>query len=117
MSDQEPSQTPATASSDSNTFAILTWIGTLIFGFIPPLIVFLIKKDDELVLETAKEALNWSITAIIGYVICAVLSFVVIGLLMMPVLGIVHLVFCILGAINASKGIAYKLPFNLRLIK
>ncbi|TJZ74807.1 DUF4870 domain-containing protein [Chitiniphilus eburneus] len=115
MTDIQPTTQPP--SNDSNTFAVLTWIGTLIFGFIPPLIVFLIKKDDAFVLDQSKEALNWSITAIIGYIACFVLTFVVIGVFLIPVLAILHLVFCILGAVNASKGVAYRLPFNIRLIK
>ncbi|WP_035059385.1 DUF4870 domain-containing protein [Andreprevotia chitinilytica] len=114
------SNAPATASkatNDSHTFAVLLWIGTLIFGFIPPLVVFLVKKDDEFVTDQAKEALNWSITAAIGYIIGVVTAFLIIGFLVMAAVGILHLVFCILGAVNASKGIAYRLPFNIRLIK
>ncbi|QDQ26137.1 DUF4870 domain-containing protein [Chitinimonas arctica] len=111
-----PNPAPA-GTTDSNTFAVLTWVGTLIFGFIPPLIVFLVKKDDAYVLSHAKEALNWSITATLGYIACMVLTLVVIGAFLIPVVMVIHLVFCILGAVNASKGIDYKLPFNLRLIK
>jgi len=104
-------------SNDSTTMAVLNWVGTLIFGFIPPLILFLVKKDDAYVLDQSKEALNWSITAIIGYIACMILSFVVIGVFLMPVLAIVHLVFCILGAVKTSKGEAFRVPFALRLVK
>jgi hypothetical protein len=114
MSDLQPAGQPAT---DSNTIAVLTWVGTLFFWFIPSLIVYLIKKDDEFVQDTAKEALNWSITVTIAYFACAILTFVIIGALLMPVVGIVHLVFCILGAVNVSKGQTYRLPFALRLIR
>ena len=33
-------------SQESKNFALLTWIGTLFFGFIPGLIVYLVKTDD-----------------------------------------------------------------------
>lgn len=111
-----PSPAPA-GSNDDNTFAVLTWIGTLIFGFIPPLIVFLVKKDSGYVQHHAREALNWSITAILAYIACLILTFAIIGVFLIPVVGIIHLVFCILGAVNASKHVQYQLPFNLRLIK
>ncbi|WP_148716588.1 DUF4870 domain-containing protein [Chitinolyticbacter meiyuanensis] len=116
MSEVQPVP-PSQPSNDSTTFAVLTWIGTLIFGFIPPLIVFLVKKDDALVQDQAKEALNWSITAIIGYVAGSILSIILIGFLVIIAVGIVHLVFCILGAVKSSKGEYYRLPFNIRLIK
>jgi uncharacterized Tic20 family protein len=108
---------PSGESSESRNIALLTWIGTILFGFIPPLIVYLIKKDDAYVVDQSKEALNWSITAIIGYIAGMILTFVLIGLLVIPVVGICHLVFCIMGAIAASSGKPFRVPFALRLIK
>lgn len=108
--------TPA-INQDSRNLAILTWVGTLLFGFIPPLILFLIKGDDAYVKQQAKEALNWCITAVIGYVVAGVLSFIVIGVFLFPIIGICHLVFCIMGAVGASKGNDFKVPWMLRLIK
>lgn len=105
------------ANQESRNISLLVWIGTLFFGFIPPLVVYLVKKDDAYILDQSKEALNWSITAIIGYAISTVLTFVLIGVLLMGVLGIVHLVFCIMGAIAASKGEAFRVPYAIRLIK
>ena len=102
---------------DSRNLALLIWIGTLFFGFIPSLIFFLVKKDDSYVLDQSKEALNWSITAAIAYFVCFLLSFIVIGALLIPVVAIAHLVFCILGAVGASKGNLFRTPFNIRLIK
>ena len=52
---------------ESRNMALLTWIGTLFFGFIPGLIIYLVKKDDAYVNDQAKEALNWSLTALMGY--------------------------------------------------
>ena len=105
------------SSTETNNIILLMWIGTFFFGFIPSLIIYLIKKDNELIQDQAKEALNWSITALLGYVIAWILMFVLIGFLVLPAVGLCHLVFCILGAVNASKGNNYRLPFNLRLIK
>jgi uncharacterized Tic20 family protein len=111
-------ETPAqiAVSQDSKNLGVLIWIGTIFLGFIPGLIVYLIKKDDAYVLDQAKEALNWSITAIIGYVAGMLLMFVLIGGLVMLAVGICHLIFCILGAVAASKGENYRVPFALRLI-
>jgi len=105
-----------TPGKDSKNTAVLIWIGTLFLGFIPGLIVYLVKKDDAYILDQAKEALNWSITAAIGYVAAMILTFVLIGFLVFVALGICHLVFCVLGAIGASNGKAFRVPFALRLI-
>ena len=104
-------------SQDSRNVAELVWVGTIFFGFIPGLILYLVKKDDAYVLDQSKEALNWSITAIIGYFAGMVLTFILIGVLVFVVVGICHLVFCVMGAIGASNGQQYRVPFAIRLIK
>jgi hypothetical protein len=77
----------------------------------------LIKKDDAYVADQAKEALNWSITALIGYFAGVILTFILIGVLVFIVVGLAHLVFCIMGAVAASNGQQYRVPFAIRLIK
>jgi uncharacterized Tic20 family protein len=104
-------------TQDSKNTALLVWIGTLFFWFIPSLIVYLIKKDDPYVLDQSKEALNWSITAAIGYFAGAILAVIVIGIFVCMAVGLLHLVFCIMGAVATSKGAPFRAPFALRLIK
>ena len=104
-------------TQDQKNIGLLLWILTLFFGFIPGLIFFLTKKDDAYVYDQAKEALNWSITVILGYVAGMILMLVLIGFLVIMAVGIAHLVFCIMGAIAASSGKPFRVPFALRLIK
>jgi uncharacterized protein len=105
-----------TPGKESKNTAVLIWIGTLFLGFIPSLIIYLVKRDDPYILDQSKEALNWSITAAIGYVAAIILTFVLIGFLAFAALGICHLVFCVMGAMGASNGKAFRVPFALRLI-
>lgn len=107
----------STTTQDDKNVAILTWIATLFFSFIPGLIIYLVKKDSAYIQDQSKEALNWSITAIFAYIVALILSVVVIGLLLIPVIGICHLVFCIMGAVATSKGNGFRVPFAIRLIK
>ena len=97
--------------------ALLIWIATIFLGFVPGLIVYLVKKDDPYVLDQAKEALNWSITAAIGYFAGVVLTFILIGMLVIAAVGICHLVVCVMGAMKCSNGGVYRAPFALRLVK
>ncbi len=110
-------ETVAELTQDSKNLAVLTWVGTIFFSFIPGLILFLVKTDDPYVLDQSREALNWSITALIGYLAGAVLTFAVVGVLVIPAVGICNLVFCIMGAVAVSSGKPFRVPFALRLIK
>ena len=104
-------------TQDSKNTALLVWIGTIFFGFIPGLILFLVKKDDAYVYDQSKEALNWSITAAIAYFAGVILTFIFVGIFLIIAVGICHLVFCIMGAVAVSKGAPFRVPFTLRLIK
>ena len=104
-------------SQDSKNLALINWIGTIFFGFIPGLAFYLAKKDDAFVREHAKEALNWSITAFIGYIVGMLLMVILVGFLILAVVGVCHLVFSIMGVIAAAKGNAFKVPFTIRLLK
>src|SRR5688500_5024219 len=108
---------PESISQESRNIALLVWIGTIFFGFIPGLIVYLIKKDDPYTVDQSKEALNWSITAIIGYCAGVILTFILIGVLVMLVVAICHLVFCVMGAVAGSSGKPFRVPFAIRLVK
>lgn len=117
MTDQPPLP-PAGNSSDDKTLAILTHLSGILLGFIVPLIIWLIKKDQSPYLAgQAKEALNFQITVLIAYLAGFVLSFVLIGLLIMPLVLIGNLVFCIIAAVKTSNGENYRYPMTLRLIQ
>ena len=108
--------TQLAVTQDSKNLGVLIWIGTLFLAFIPSLIVYLVKKDDAYVQDQAKEALNWSITVIIGWMAGAILAIILIGGLVMLAVGICHFIFCILGAVATSRGENFRVPFALRLI-
>ena len=105
-------------SKDDSTMAMLAHLLGIFFGFIPSLVIWLIKKDESpFVAQEACEALNFQITLIIGYAIAGALMIIVIGALLFPALYILNIVFCIIAAVASSKGQAYRYPFALRLIK
>ena len=115
--DATPVQIDGDISQDSRNLALLIWIGTIFLSFIPGLIVFLMQKGDQYVMNQAKEALNWSITVVIGYFASLLLTIILIGPLLMFAIGACNLVFGVLGAIACSKGEQFQVPWALRLIK
>lgn len=114
---QETVIAPDSVDQESRNMALLIWIGTIFFGFIPGLIFYLIKKDNPYILDQAKEALNWSITSLIAWVAGTILAFILIGFLVYFAVAICHLIFCVMGAVKCSEGKEYRVPFALRLIK
>ena len=113
----QPGQMPV-SESDEKTWGIISHISIPFFGFIGPLIAYLIYKDRSAWLkDVTTEALNFSILYSIVYVISVILTAVVIGLILWPLSFIVALIFCIMGTIAANKHEFYKYPINVRFIK
>ena len=108
------------APQEDRTIALLTHLSGILFGFIVPLIIWLVNKDKTdkgWLNDQAVEALNFQITVFIAFVVAWVLMFVLIGFLLLPLIGIANLVLCIIGGMKANNGEAYRYPFALRLIK
>ena len=77
------------SESDEKTWGIISHISIPFFGFIGPLIAYLIYKDRSAWLkDVTTEALNFSILYSIVYVISVILTAVVIGLILWPL--VVH---------------------------
>ena len=116
----EAPQSPEAAdiSQDSKNMAMLCHLLGLFTNFVGPLILWLIKKDeDKFVDSQGKEALNFQITVIIAGIASGILSFVCIGFLLAIAVSICDLVFCILACVATSKGENYRYPVSLRLVK
>ncbi|MBS0383040.1 MAG: DUF4870 domain-containing protein [Proteobacteria bacterium] len=114
-----PQPPVASGGTDDRNLAMLTHLSGILFGFIVPLIVWLISKDNSAksyLTNESKEALNFQITILIGYVVCWILAFILIGLFLFWLLWLANLVFCILAAVAVNSKGSYRYPFALRLI-
>jgi uncharacterized Tic20 family protein len=110
-----PLEIPSTP--DDRMMAMLCHFGGIIGGFLLPLIIWLVKKDQsKFIDDQGKEALNFQITMFIAIMISVVSIIAFIGLLLLPAVLIVNMVFSILAGIAANKGTVYRYPFTLRLI-
>ena len=89
-----------------------------ILGVLPSLIIWLVFKDRGSFTNTeAKEALNFQITLLFGYLISAILIVVFIGAILTWAVWIVGVVFSIIAFLQAKDGKHYRYPFAIRLIK
>lgn len=104
-------------SNDDKNIATITHLSGIFFSFIPSLIVWLLKKDDNAYLSAqAKEALNFQITVLLAQFVAAVLLVILVGFLLLAIVWVLNVVLCIIAAISTSKGETYRYPFALRLI-
>lgn len=109
-------QAPVT-ESDEKTWGILSHISIPFFGFIGPLIGYLLYKDRSPFLkQVTTEALNFGILFTIIQTAGWVLSFITFGLINLAAF-IVALIFCIMATMAASRHEFYKYPINARFIK
>ena len=106
-----------TPSADDKTFAMLAHLLGIITFAIGPLIIWLMKKDQSpFVNDQGKEALNFQLTMLIGWVVSGFTIWFCIGGLIGLAVAIVNLIFCIMAGLKAKDGIAYRYPFNNRFI-
>lgn len=119
------SATPSkdTPSKEERNWATLAHVSallaffTVIGGIIGPLVIWLLRKEDmSFASDQAKEALNFQITVFLAGIVSAILCLILIGFVLLAILALVDLILIIIAAVKASEGVAYRYPFNLRLI-
>jgi uncharacterized Tic20 family protein len=129
----------ALSKSDSKMWSMLSNLlgGLAAFfvsplGWLPPLVIFLIFRErSAFVRKQSAESLNFQLTNLI-VVIAGVAVIVVggvftlgIGLVIFIPVGVVaalvwlvlFIVWVILASVRASKGVAYRYPINIRMVK
>lgn len=117
------SSAPSAPSKEERNWATLAHLSallaffTVIGGVIGPLVVWLIRKDDmSFAADQAKEALNFQITVFLAGIVSAILCLILIGFVLLGILALADLILIIVAAVKSSEGVAYRYPFNLRLI-
>jgi uncharacterized Tic20 family protein len=118
------SQTAGASSApptpDERTWGMLAHLSSVIaillggMSFLGPLIVWLVKKDQSpFVDDQGKEALNFQIAVLLASLICGVTCIL---LILVPVILVANIVYSIIAAMEANKGVYYRYPYTLRLI-
>jgi uncharacterized Tic20 family protein len=119
-----PEKPPYLPTDEERTWGLIAHlsglVGSLVAGlsFLGPLIVWLIKKDQSpFVADQAKEALNFQIAVTIAIWISAASTMICVGFILLPVVAIGALIFSIIAAMEANKGVYYRYPYTVRLIQ
>jgi len=115
--DNAPLNAPV-VSPDDKTLAMLAYILGIFTGFLGPLVLWLVKKDQsKFVAFHSLQALLLHAVVTIGYIISSVLFIVFVGFLTMPVFGLLGLVFSIIAGLAANRGEWYDIPVIGKIVR
>jgi len=127
METTSPPPLPASAPAVPNvrTWCALCHASALLGVFIhfpghllPPLIVWLMKRDESPELDAhGKEAVNFQLSMLIYNVVAAVFCLILIGFFFLAILWVLNAVLVIIAAIKASDGEFYRYPMTIRFIQ
>ena len=105
-------------SPEERTLAMLCHLLAVFTGFLGPLILWLVKKDESAFIDDqGKEALNFQLTVLIGMLIAGVTMCFYIGMILAPAVAIANIVLCIMACIKANEGERYRYPWCIRFVK
>lgn len=103
--------------ADQRLWATLTHVGGILFGFLAPLITYLVLKDrGPFVRAHTATALNFHLTILIACIAGYILAFVFIGFLVLLAAWVCTIVFGIIAAIAANKGEFYTYPVAIKFL-
>lgn len=103
---------------DEKNMAIIIWISSIFIGFIGPLIIWLIKKDESsYIKQQGKNYFNFGISYSIYFLVSIALTMVLIGYITLLVLIIAEIVYIIFAIVSCNKGEDYVVPFTIEFIK
>lgn len=110
----DPAEVPSESRGWAAAAHLVPFLG---LGFIAPLVIWLIKRDeDAFVEEHAREALNFQISFLIYMVVSGVLILLIIGIFLMLVVGLWALVVMIIAGVKAASGERYRYSFIIRFV-
>lgn len=114
--------TTPTIDADSRAWATASHLSAFVqFAGVPavlgPLVVWLMKRDDPLVEDQAKEALNFNISYMIYGFVAAVSIILLVGLILLPVVLVTWFVLVIVATVKAAAGETYRYPMTIHFIR
>lgn len=107
--DEADGEPTVEGGGDDATLAAITHVLALFTWVIGPLIVLLIA-DDEFVDENARNAINWQLMYTVYMLISFILLLIVLGFLFLAVIPLLNLIFCVIAAVKAYEGEAWRYP-------
>ncbi|MDH6237180.1 DUF4870 domain-containing protein [Cryobacterium sp. CG_9.6] len=123
MSDATPSADPYKAPAaplspaDEKLWATLIHVGGIFLYVIPSLVGYLLLRErGPFIRAQSAAALNFQITAAIGYLVSFVLTAILIGYVTAVAIWVLSVVFSIIAGLAANRGEAYTYPLSFKFV-
>ena len=109
---------PDPVPSDSKGWAAAAQLIPLIgLSFVAPLVIWLIKRDEDAYVEYwSREALNFQISLLIYALIGAVTIIIIVGIFILIAVAIGGLVLMIIAGVKAASGEFWRYPLTIRFV-
>ncbi|MBF2782338.1 MULTISPECIES: DUF4870 domain-containing protein [Staphylococcus] len=105
-------------SQNEKSMAMLLWILNIFTGFIGPLIIWLMKKDESLFInKQGRNYLNYAISYTIYIIASLILTVILIGYIPLFILTIASFVYSIIGIVTVNKGEDFVVPLTIEILK
>ena len=109
-------------TDEDRSLAMLCHLLAIFTGFLGPLVLWLVKKDNPYMDHHGREALNFQITVLLVSLgltaVTVVLMFLIVGIFLVPllfVLPILVIIAEVMAAVAAQRGEWYRYPCCIRL--
>lgn len=103
---------------NDRTMAMLIWILNLVTGFIGPLIIWLMKREESpYINQQGKNYFNFAISYTIYAFVSWILTIILIGYIPLFILSIAGFAYTIVGIVTTNKGEDFVVPLSLPIIK
>ena len=100
-------------SDEEKQMAMFCHLGGIIGGFLLPLIIWMMKKDESRYVDKhGKQALNFAITLLIGHLVGGFCTCGLLSLVLLPI----GIIFSVQGAMAANRGENYEYPMTISFI-
>ena len=105
-------------TQNEKSMAMLLWILNILSGFVGPLIIWLMKKDESAFInQQGKNYLNFAISYSSYFIISLILTIIIIGYIPLFVLSIAAFIYTIIGIVTVNKGEDFVVPLTIEIIK
>jgi uncharacterized Tic20 family protein len=112
--DDRPRKKKKGISDEEKQMAMFCHLGLLIGGFIIPLVIWMMKKEESKFIDKqGKEAINFSISTFIWSLVIILPTCGLGGLVMGPL----WLYWTIMAGLEANKGKMYRYPMTIRFLQ
>lgn len=111
-----PPEIPSTP--EERQMAMLAHLGGVLTGWIAPLVLYLMKKDQSpFIADQAKEALNFELNVFVVLIVGILLFVVIIGIPIVLAALVGNVVLGIMAGMQANEGKVYRHRHIVRIIK